>query len=262
MFDDIKKSTTPQQDAGQVPQPSPGQAPAGPAKDQADISSTGTSPEPVAAPASQPVKPEPLSKDKPTEDIFADTDKIKEGQPAKPTVFQPKAQAPSEPAIVEEKKPLGLPNKLARDSKKYFVLAAIILGLLLVSFVGWYSYNKFFASPVEEQAQEQNQTEEQASQEEEQAAEPAKQTETEIETPTAPPADSDQDGVTDEEEEALGLDINSVDSDGDGLFDREEIKVYKTDPLAQDTDGDGYSDGDEVKNGYNPKGPGMLYEIE
>jgi len=49
-----------------------------------------------------------------------------------------------------------------------------------------------------------------------------------------------------------------TDSDGDGLTDIEELKIYGTDPKNPDTDGDGYSDGDEVKNGYNPLGEGEL----
>ncbi|MCG2691059.1 hypothetical protein L6249_03295, partial [Candidatus Parcubacteria bacterium] len=81
--------------------------------------------------------------------------------------------------------------------------------------------------------------------------------------PAAPqPIDSDEDGLSDEEEDQLGTSSGAVDSDNDGLFDREEIKVYKTDPLKPDTDGDGFSDGDEVKGGYNPKGQGKLYEIK
>ena len=47
------------------------------------------------------------------------------------------------------------------------------------------------------------------------------------------------------------------DTDGDGLFDDEEIK-YNCDINNPDTDGDGFSDGDEVKNGYNPAGEGKL----
>lgn len=48
-----------------------------------------------------------------------------------------------------------------------------------------------------------------------------------------------------------------LDSDQDGLTDEEE-RVFGTDPLNADTDGDGYSDGAEVKSGYNPlqKAPG------
>ncbi len=76
-----------------------------------------------------------------------------------------------------------------------------------------------------------------------------------------PPADSDGDGLTDEEELKYGTDKNVVDTDNDGLSDREEIQVYKTNPLNPDTDGDGFSDSTEVKGGYNPNGPGKLVTI-
>lgn len=48
-----------------------------------------------------------------------------------------------------------------------------------------------------------------------------------------------------------------VDSDQDGLSNEEE-RLYKTDPQKRDTDGDSYSDGVEVKSGYDPlkKAPG------
>lgn len=36
------------------------------------------------------------------------------------------------------------------------------------------------------------------------------------------------------------------DSDGDGLTDADEAKVYGTDPFRADTDGDGFGDGDEL----------------
>jgi len=42
-----------------------------------------------------------------------------------------------------------------------------------------------------------------------------------------------------------------VDSDNDGLSNSEE-EQYGTDINNPDTDGDGYNDGEEVKNGYNP----------
>lgn len=49
-----------------------------------------------------------------------------------------------------------------------------------------------------------------------------------------------------------GTNINK-DSDGDGLLDKDEIYVYKTDPYKADTDGDGLGDGDEVlKHKTNP----------
>lgn len=48
-----------------------------------------------------------------------------------------------------------------------------------------------------------------------------------------------------------------LDSDQDGLSDEEE-KIYGTNPSNPDTDGDGYSDGAEVRSGYDPlkKAPG------
>lgn len=45
-----------------------------------------------------------------------------------------------------------------------------------------------------------------------------------------------------------------LDSDQDGLSDEEE-KNYGTDPNNVDTDGDGYSDGAEIKSGYDPLKP-------
>ena len=42
-----------------------------------------------------------------------------------------------------------------------------------------------------------------------------------------------------------------LDSDQDGLTNDEE-KMYGTDPYKADTDGDGYSDGVEISSGYDP----------
>jgi hypothetical protein len=44
----------------------------------------------------------------------------------------------------------------------------------------------------------------------------------------------------------------AVDSDGDGLYDEDEITVYLTDPNAFDSDGDGLGDGEEVYYGTDP----------
>ncbi len=45
------------------------------------------------------------------------------------------------------------------------------------------------------------------------------------------------------------------DTDGDGLTDWQEVKVYHTDPHLADTDCDGVGDGDEVQNGTDPLNP-------
>ena len=66
--------------------------------------------------------------------------------------------------------------------------------------------------------------------------------------------DSDGDGVSDEDEAALGTDPNSADSDGDGLSDGEEAALG-TDPLNQDSDDDGLTDGAEALSGLDPLNP-------
>jgi len=93
------------------------------------------------------------------------------------------------------------------------------------------------------------------------------------------PGDTDGDGLSDEDEVALGTDplnkdfdidglldgreVNQIgtdplndDSDGDGLKDGAEVDQYGTSPLSADTDGDGATDGDEVFTyGTNPIDP-------
>ena len=69
-------------------------------------------------------------------------------------------------------------------------------------------------------------------------------------------ADSDNDGLTDGEEVALGTDATDADSDNDGQTDGAEVTAGTdaTDAtdLFVDTDGDGISDAyeDKCRNGY------------
>lgn len=84
--------------------------------------------------------------------------------------------------------------------------------------------------------------------------------EPEPEAPVLAP-DSDRDGLTDDEEAALGTSVRSADTDNDGLSDRDEIKVWSTNPLNPDSDGDSFLDGQEVRSGYDPKGSGKLLEV-
>lgn len=74
--------------------------------------------------------------------------------------------------------------------------------------------------------------------------------------------DSDHDGLSDTEERDAGTLTDQADSDNDGLNDREELRTFGTQPLTPDTDGDGFLDGDEIRNGYNPRGPGQLFNFE
>lgn len=91
-----------------------------------------------------------------------------------------------------------------------------------------------------------------------------------VKVPVAQPADDDQDGLTNEEENNIyqtnpnqsdtdkdGLtdkeevrefftNPNMLDSDADGLIDSEEVRAYLTNPHLADTDADGLTDGQEV----------------
>ncbi|WP_010095216.1 hypothetical protein [Ornithinibacillus scapharcae] len=58
--------------------------------------------------------------------------------------------------------------------------------------------------------------------------------------------DSDNDGLTDEEERQLGTDPFNPDTDGDGVTDFDEVRKFKTNPLNKDSDGDGLTDYFEI----------------
>ncbi|MDD5728175.1 MAG: PA14 domain-containing protein, partial [Victivallales bacterium] len=65
--------------------------------------------------------------------------------------------------------------------------------------------------------------------------------------------DSDLDGIGDLEERASNTNVNSGDTDGDGLSDSEEMNIYHTDPNKADTDGDGINDYEEIRIAFtNP----------
>ena len=65
-------------------------------------------------------------------------------------------------------------------------------------------------------------------------------------------SDFDLDGIVDDAEKGLGTDPQKADTDGDGILDNDEIKIYKTNPLKADTDEDGKSDGYEARRNQDP----------
>lgn len=69
-----------------------------------------------------------------------------------------------------------------------------------------------------------------------------------------PVEDSDGDGLSDDEEAALGTNPFNPDTDGDGIADGDETSGG-TDPLLFDTDGDGFGDGYELLCGTDPDDP-------
>ena len=69
-------------------------------------------------------------------------------------------------------------------------------------------------------------------------------------------ADTDGDGLTDGDEvRVYGTDPTRADTDADGLTDGEEVRQHGTDPLDPDSDGDGVRDGSEVAAGSAPRDP-------
>jgi len=73
--------------------------------------------------------------------------------------------------------------------------------------------------------------------------------------------DVDGDGLTNEQEAALGTDPRNPDTDGDGLRDGDEVNIYHTDPLLADTDGDGQSDATELLVGTDPLFNGSFFRV-
>lgn len=77
--------------------------------------------------------------------------------------------------------------------------------------------------------------------------------------PAPPPpqgsVDSDGDGFADDEELSFGSDPHNPDTDGDGLLDGFEVWQYGTDPTVIDTDWDGTYDGAEYQLGTDPWDP-------
>jgi len=206
-----------------------------------------------------------------TEDIFNETD----------TVPPPPAAPPSTPPPAGPSEPLTeLPDDMEEDgggSRKLFWVGLIVI-LIIIAGGGYYAYSKFFsestpnipflnlnkeAPPVNQDQINQNTNNKEVNKNINTNVNSNENVNTNANTNVNKKStvDSDKDGLTDDEEEQYGTDPFEPDSDGDGLYDREEVKVYHTNPLNPDTDGDGYLDGEEVENGYNPLGPGKLLEL-
>ncbi len=62
-------------------------------------------------------------------------------------------------------------------------------------------------------------------------------------------SDQDFDGLGDQDEKKYGTNPTLADTDQDGLLDKDEIDIYKTDPLKEDTYGIGHPDGWAVQRG-------------
>lgn len=70
-----------------------------------------------------------------------------------------------------------------------------------------------------------------------------------------PPGASGVDLNKDAKEQARLLALKAQDTDSDGLFDYDELYLYKTSPYLDDSDSDGFKDKEEVENGHDPNCP-------
>ena len=73
-----------------------------------------------------------------------------------------------------------------------------------------------------------------------------------LEKEVDPNGDEDKDGLINSEEESLGTNLYSKDTDLDGLNDYFEVNTSKTNPLKEDTDEDGLNDANEYLLGLDP----------
>jgi len=233
----------------------------------------------------EPKPNQPITPGKEPEDIFSNTEPAAGAPTNLPTAGvpaqgatespEPKAAAPMQPSAMPkpEVKAPGMPPSVpavkggSKVLKIFLWLFVVIIVILVLSGGGWYVYNRFFALSIDTLDTETNLN----------VNTPQENLNTNVPTgvdpgfgvvPTAEEpedletVDTDGDRLTDAEELNLGLDPNSSDTDEDGLFDYEEVRIYNTDPLEPDSDGDGFLDGDEIKNGYNPLGVGKLLDFE
>lgn len=182
----------------------------------------------------------------------------------------PEEQAPRyvvPPAEVRE--PYALKEPTTTRALLIIVVAVVIVGVLGAA--GWWAYGYFTAGqtpalPTEESAASAETLPQETESPEvtsETSSEPASDIGAEVSDEQilfGEPIDKDSDGLDDNREAELGTNPNNWDSDGDELGDGDEVLIWKTDPLKTDSDGDGYPDGQEVKNGYNPAGPGKIFE--
>lgn len=228
----------------------------------------------------------------PTEpvDMFADVDKSKmpvEGIPAQPPNAlsagllkkkEPRIQAPPDlDSLTAQTQTYKMSEPVFGKVIYALIIVAVVAGL---GGAGWWAYSKYIVKTDKVQIQAENQQGSapvsgiDAPPASEQTPAPASVQEA-VTIPTSDisnevksdsilfgnSVDTDKDGLSDAREKQVGTDPQTSDSDADELSDGDEVLIWHSDPLKADTDGDGYSDGQEVRSGYDPLGPGKLFNI-
>lgn len=198
----------------------------------------------------------------PIEDIFADQPGDETSSVLPPQQFTPQAPLPPPPVapapidVSAEGGERPMQRVVGRGSKIRLMMI-IIAGLFILAAVGAFAYVQWKEadSTSETNTNTSNRPTNQS------GAGATINTATNTSLTTSTTTDTDGDGLLDSEEEMLGTLSTDSDTDNDQLTDRQEVKIYKTNPLNSDTDGDGYPDGEEVRRFYNPNGPGKMVDI-
>lgn len=73
--------------------------------------------------------------------------------------------------------------------------------------------------------------------------------------------DPDRDGLTTDQELAIGTNPLNPDCDGDGISDGYEVNILETNPLLRDSDGDGFPDRAELLAGTGPTDPDSCFAV-
>lgn len=209
----------------------------------------------------------------PVEDMFSGTDApVTQPSPSPASLLTPPPAAPSA-GIPTQSADSAMPHAAASAGVHHTalgpvkVLLILVVVLLLVAGAAYGAYQVMVRQPsgsgIVQSVPDNGVVEGGAIGADEDDAPVASDDEDDQEDSTSRPTilDSDGDGLTNAEELDAGTLANNPDSDSDGLGDREEVKVYETDPRDADTDNDSFLDGQEVAGGYNPNGEGRLFQV-
>lgn len=208
-----------------------------------------------------------------------DNDEMTLKEPLEVPSMQHKPHLPTSAPLVSPEIKKSVPNTQEKPSittppitpqqpvkpqkNKIFMIMMIVLIVVVLGLAGIFAYNYFTKDSTPEETspnesldelldlmnKEKQDVGEDVDDSEQDPGDIEDETENEEDTPYL---DSDNDGLSNEEEFNSGTNAYKADTDEDGLNDFEEIEIYNSDPVNSDTDGDGYKDGDEVKNGYDP----------
>ncbi|OGE86652.1 MAG: hypothetical protein A3J48_01790 [Candidatus Doudnabacteria bacterium RIFCSPHIGHO2_02_FULL_46_11] len=179
--------------------------------------------------------------------------------PAKPAVA---ASSLSKPDIRQKPTapPIPPPPKLTQDLERHLEskngpksgrrreLMVALIAFLVVGLIAFAGFMIWQSQKSESVAEENTMNQE----------EDTTSSGTITETPIDDNKDTDNDGLTDIEEQELGTAVNDSDTDGDGLADGDEFKVFRTSPFTPHSDDDNFNDGKELRDGYSPTAGGEV----